>query len=121
VPPEVYGTPEEWYARTIEVYGARSIPALGPYPHRGEYELCFTLRGPRGEFLQLTPTLAERLARLIEASRRSSSRDRLTALDRRDSAAARDFDASAFDVLDEAVPAFHGVPFVAVPSLPGSF
>lgn len=116
VPPEVYGTPEQWYARTLEIEAGRSIPALGPYPHRGEYELCFTLQGPRGEFLQLTPTVAEHLARLMEASRRYTSGDRRSALDSRDSAAARDFDAWAFDLLDDAVPAFHGLPFVAVPA-----
>ena len=59
VPPEVYGSPRAWYAQTIERENGVSIPALGPYPSRGEYEHCFTLEGPSGEFVQLTPTIAE--------------------------------------------------------------
>jgi hypothetical protein len=65
VPAETYGPPELWELTTKE----EGIPALGPYPSRGEYEHCFTLEGPRGEFIQLTPTVAEYIARAIERSR----------------------------------------------------
>jgi hypothetical protein len=115
-PPEMYGRPEDWYARTVELEDGRGIPALGPYPQRGEYEHCLTLAGARGEFVQLTPAVAEYLARLIEASRTVTSRERRGALDRRASAAADDYDAWAYDVLDDAVPAFHGLPWIRVPS-----
>ena len=40
---------------TMEIVNGRSVAALGPYPSRGDYEHCFTLEGPRGEFVQLTP------------------------------------------------------------------
>ncbi len=113
-PPELYGSPEDWYRRTLEVEGSYAMPALGPYPHRGEYELCFTLQGPRGEFIQLTATVAEQVARRIEASRKFSSRERRRALLRREARADRDSDAWAYDLLDDAVPAFHAVPFVSV-------
>jgi len=114
-PPELYGRPEDWYARTVECEAGRTIPALGPYPQRGEYEHCLTLAGPRGEFVQLTPTIAEHVARLIQASRRLTARRRRQALDRRDARLEREFDALAYEVLDDAVPAFHGLPFVCVP------
>lgn len=65
VAPEVYGTPETWELTTRE----KGVLALGPYPDRGEYEHCFTLEGPNGEFIQLTPTVAEYIARAIETSR----------------------------------------------------
>ncbi len=45
------------------------MAALGPYPSRGDYEHCFTLEGPGGEFVQLTPAVARHVARAIEASR----------------------------------------------------
>src|SRR6266568_3689561 len=48
LPPEAYGSPRAWYTQTIERENGVSIPALGPYPSRGEYEHCFTLEGPRG-------------------------------------------------------------------------
>src|SRR6266478_4597540 len=69
VPPETYGSPRAWYSQTIEYADGRSIPALGPYPSRGDYEHCFTVETPRGKFIQLTATIAEHVARAIECSR----------------------------------------------------
>ena len=112
LPPEVYGSPRAWYAQTVERENGVSIPALGPYPARGEYEHCFTLEGPRGEFVQLTATIAEHIARAIEWSRRfprSSSRRSLYDREQRNKSA---YDAAAYDILDDAVPAFHRQPFV---------
>jgi hypothetical protein len=114
MPPEVYGSPRAWYAQTIERENGISIPALGPYPSRGEYEHCFTLETPRGEFLQLTPTVAEHIARAIECSRnfsRVKTRSRLYDRERRTE---RTYDQWAFDVMDDVVPAFHKEPFVSV-------
>jgi hypothetical protein len=117
VAPELYGSPADWYAQTLEVEGSRSIPALGPYPERGEYEHCFTLAGPRGEFVQLTPTVAEYVARAVEYCRGVPSRQGRDALRERDARAEREYDAWAYDVLDDAAPALHGLPFVTVPAL----
>ena len=117
VPAEVYGSPRTWRAQTTELAGGRSIPALGPYPSRGDYEHCFTLEGPRGEFIQLTPTVAEFVARAIECSRRVSSGQRRAAILNRDRREEREYDSWALDLLDDAVHAFHQQPFVAVPGL----
>jgi hypothetical protein len=112
--PETYGSPRAWSAQTRETCGATSVLALGPYPARGDYEHVFTLETPRGEFLQLTPTIAERVARAITFSRGLSRRTRRAALDMREARADRAYDAFAWDVLDDAVPAFHSQPFVSV-------
>jgi len=104
VPPEVYGSPAQWYARTLELEDGRAVPALGPYPERGEYELCFTLQGPRGEFVQLTPTVAEYVARAIEISRSLPARQRQRALLERQARREREYDSWALDVLDDAAP-----------------
>ncbi len=114
LPPETYGSPRAWHTQTIERENGISIPALGPYPSRGEYEHCLTLEGPRGEFVQLTPTIAEHIARAIECSRnfaRGVSRSRLYDREQRTE---RDYDEWAFDVMDDAVPSFHNQPFVTV-------
>ncbi|PYT63512.1 MAG: hypothetical protein DMG35_03830 [Acidobacteria bacterium] len=114
VPPEIYGSPHQWYSQTVERENGVSIPALGPYPSRGEYEHCFTLEDPRGEFVQLTSTVAEHIASAIEWSRkfpRSSRRTRLYERERRDE---RNYEQWAYDALDDAVPAFHKQPFVTV-------
>jgi hypothetical protein len=112
--PETYGSPRVWYSQTIERENGISIPALGPYPSRGEYEHCFTLEGPRGEFIQLTPTAAEHIAHAIEWSRRFPRATRRTGLYNRDACEDRSYENWAFDQLDDAVPAFHKQPFVTV-------
>ena len=112
VPPEAYGSPRLWYAQTIERENGVSIPALGPYPSQGEYEHCFTLEGPRGEFLQLTPTVAEHVARAIEWSRRHPRVKSRAQLYEREARSERRYESGAYDMLDDAVPAFHNQPFV---------
>jgi hypothetical protein len=114
VPPEVYGSPRAWYAQTIERENGISIPALGPYPSRGEYEHCFTLESPRGEFVQLTPTIAEHIARAIEWSRKVPRAKQRAGLYSREAREDRSYEGWAFDQLDDAVPAFHKQPFVTV-------
>jgi hypothetical protein len=114
LPPETYGSPRGWYAQTIERENGISIPALGPYPSRGEYEHCFTLEGPRGEFIQLTPTIAEHIARAIECARNFAPSKTRARLYEREQRTERSYDQWAFDVMDDAVPAFHKQPFVSV-------
>jgi len=113
-PPEAYGSPRLWYAQTIERASGKSIPALGPYPDRGEYEHCVTLEDPGGAFVQLTATVVERLARAIEWSRnvpRSKKRQHLYDREAHDE---RSYQSWAFDLLDDQAPALHGQPFVTV-------
>jgi len=70
MPPESYGSPEEWYRRTTETEDGIRLPALGPYPSRGEYEHCFTLSGTNEEFIPLTATACDWVARAVEWARR---------------------------------------------------
>ena len=114
LPPEAYGSPRQWYSQTVERDNGVSIPALGPYPSRGDYEHCFTLEGPRGEFIQLTPTVAEHIARAIECSRALSRVSRRAHLYKHAQREEQQYESWAYDVLDDAVPAFHKQPFVTV-------
>ena len=117
LPPEAYGSPRAWYAQTLErgdALAAASIPALGPYPERGEYEHCVTLEDSHGQFVQLTPTVAEYIAQAIESGRRASSAERRKAIEERERRSEREYDNWAWDVLDSGCPAFHGMPFVGV-------
>jgi hypothetical protein len=114
LPPETYGSPRAWYAQTIERENGISIPALGPYPSRGDYEHCFTLETSSGGFLQLTPTAAEHIARAIEWSRKHSRSATRKQLYEREAREDRHYDAWAYDLLDDAAPAFHKQPFVTV-------
>jgi hypothetical protein len=114
VPPEVYGSPRSWYAQTNEIANGRTVAALGPYPERGEYEHCFTLQTPKGEFIQLTPTVAEHVARAIEYSRYKPRGQTKTKLYGREVREDRAYENWAFDLLDDAAPAFHKQPFVTI-------
>ena len=100
--------------QTIERENGVSIPALGPYPSRGEYEHCFTLEGPRGEFIQLTTTVAEHIARAIEWSRSFPRSVKKRLLYGREQCEDRNYEQWAYDLLDDAVLAFHNQPFVTV-------
>jgi hypothetical protein len=112
MPPEAYGSPEEWFARTVETEDGIRIPALGPYPSRGEYEHCFTLEGPRGEFLPLSATACDWIVRAVAWSRRQARGDGRQAIAAREARRERSWDRGADDLLDDAVPAFHGQAFV---------
>jgi len=73
----VYGSPRTWYAQHNELAGGQTVAALGPYPSRGEYENCFTLETPKGEFIQLTLQLPSTLlAQLSVRAARHAQRSR---------------------------------------------
>lgn len=114
VPPEAYGSPRTWYAQTVESTDGKSVPALGPYPERGEYEHCFTIEGAHGEFVQLTPTIVERVAQAIEWSRRMPRAVQRAGLYGREERRERKYEEWALDLLDDAMPALHGQEFVTV-------
>jgi hypothetical protein len=103
MPPEAYGSPAAWYAQTIESEDGIRVPALGPFPRRGDYEHCFTLSGPAGEFLPLTAAACDWVVRAIEWSRRQPRRAFRQALEAREEARAKAWDQAADDILDDAM------------------
>jgi len=101
-PPEKYGAPENWYAQTVETEDGIRVPALGPYPSRGEYEHCFTLEDADGEFIPLTPAACDWIVRAIEWSRRQPPAASRAAIDARESRREREWDRAADDIMDDA-------------------
>ena len=70
-PPEEYGTPETWGKLGEEIVGVMTVDTAGPFPSRGEYELCYTLSSDlteTGEFVPLNGTTCELLVRAIRKS-----------------------------------------------------
>jgi len=114
MPPEYYVSPQQWYAQTIERADGISIPALGPYPRRGEYEHCFTLQGPRGEFIPLSPAACEAIVRAVEFARMQTRQTHRAALERREVRREREWESHADALLRDASRAFHGAPHIAV-------
>jgi len=101
LPPEAYGSPDEWYETTVETENGIRIPALGPYPSRGEYEHCFTLQGPRGEFLPLTPTACGWVVRAIDWARHQPLLAGHAALAAREERRVRNYDLSIDEILSD--------------------
>jgi hypothetical protein len=101
-PPESYGSPDSWYAQTMEVEDGIRVAALGPYPSRGEYEHCFTLESSAGEFIPLTPAACDWIIRAVEWSRGRPRQDRRLAIAARESRRARAFDTVADAILADA-------------------
>jgi hypothetical protein len=101
-PPEVYGSPEAWYAQTMEVEDGIRIAALGPYPSRGEYEHCFTLSGPGGEFAPLAGAACDWIVRAVEWARRQPRQARRLAVNARETRRERQSDRAVDDLFDEA-------------------
>lgn len=116
VPPEVYGSPEQWDRATVETEDGYRLPALGPYPSRGDWELCFTLETPDGRFLPLEPQICDELVRRVERSRALPAGVRRAAVFRQHDRQQRDWHNWAEAVLWNE-PRFHGQPWVAVPDL----
>jgi hypothetical protein len=112
MPAESYGSPEQWHEQTTEIEDGIRIAALGPYPSRGEYEHCFTLATPKGEYMALSPAACDWIVRAVEWAKRQPRRERGGAIVAREARRDRDWNGVADDLLDDAVPAFSGAPFV---------
>ena len=54
VPPESYGTPEQWTKDTAATVNGTFVHRLGAYPDKGDYEHLFTCQGRDGEFVMPT-------------------------------------------------------------------
>ncbi|HEY0701654.1 MAG TPA: hypothetical protein VGD60_02705 [Candidatus Acidoferrales bacterium] len=112
MPAESYGSPQQWYEQTTEIEDGIRIAALGPYPSRGEYEHCFTLADAQGEYLPLSPAACDWIVRAVEWAKRQPRRERGGAIALREARRERDWNRAADDLLDDAMPSFHGAPFV---------
>ncbi len=103
MPPEDYGSPEEWYARTMEVENGVRVPALGPYPSRGEYEHCFTLAGANNEFIPLSAAACDWVIRAVEWARRQPRAARRAAIEAHSSRREKEWDRRADEILEVAI------------------
>lgn len=115
MPPETYGSPEMWYQTTLEIDGVRNIQALGPYPHKGDYEHSFTLDDGRGNYISLDLEIARRVAYLWLKQRNAPRKSSIEKRSQFEAKQDADYHTFADAVLTDAVPAFHSHPFVTVP------
>ena len=120
-PPSWYGTRSEWASKTIEMEDGQLVPALGPYPSRGDYEHFYTMEGPDGSFRQLTWARAAFVATTVwssEKAYRERQQQPKHALSAKRAAFANQKNAERQrdrEALDATIPAFDYQPFVTVP------
>lgn len=71
-PPEEYGSSEQWAKAGEEVLGLLTVDTAGPYPERGEYELCYPLTHDgtsSGQPIPLVGEIVVSLVQMIKAGR----------------------------------------------------
>jgi len=63
--PEMYGSPEQWREAGLEKFGILTVDTSGPYPERGEYELCYPLTDDGTSGGQALPLVSEVVTELV--------------------------------------------------------
>lgn len=69
MPPESYGSPDDWYETTEKYIRGERVAMLGEYPHRGDYELVATMEGPGGQYVPPDRSAVEDMIRLHQRIR----------------------------------------------------
>lgn len=118
-PPSEYGTPEQWKERGQEIFDGFTINTSGPYPDRGEYELCYPLTHDgtsRGTPIPLIADVVAEIVRMIEWSKgRYNFLERRAAIEQRIRREEEGYVAKAKEVMREGMRPFAGETFVTVP------
>lgn len=111
-------TPEQWKELGEEVIQGLTIDTSGPYPERGEYELCYPLTTDgtnHGEPIPLVMAVVAELAQKIRAGKeRFSFMQRRAAIQQREALAEEGLMKRTRDMLKDGLRPFAGEAFVTV-------
>lgn len=114
LPPSHFISRKHWHDITKETFQGVDFAALGPFPSRGEYEACWCFENADGSYQELFPHVVETVCRALNYQRSiSTSRRREAIRKREDKREKSDYD-FAYDMADDAYPAFFGKPNVSV-------
>lgn len=118
-PPEEYGSPEQWGKAGEEVIGCQTIDTSGPFPSRGEYELCYPLTHDgtsRGTPIPLEGAIVAELVAMIRAGKeRFSFLQRRAAIEQRVRREEDGFVKRTEDMLRDGLRPFAGETFIVKP------
>lgn len=101
-PNHIYGSPDAWYTSTQVIHPSIpfvSLPGLGPYPSRGEYESFFVIETQDEQFRQIDRPVLEFLCQTVNRHRNSTKEERFLARQREQEAQERESDKSMEDAL----------------------
>jgi hypothetical protein len=117
-PAEEYGAPEDWHKLGEEVIQGLTVETSGPYPERGEYELCYPLTSDgsvRGEPIPLVEDVVEQLVNQIRQGREQFNyQQRRAAIAQREAKKEEGLHHRTMDMLKEGLRPFAGEEFVTV-------
>lgn len=118
-PPEDYGTPEAWGKLGEEVVQGMTVDTAGPFPARGEYELCYPLTDDltvRGQPIGTSELNLSLLVGAIRAGKeRLSYAQRRAAIMQREARKEEGFIRRVESILRDEMRPFAGEDFVVVP------
>lgn len=108
LPPSHFISRKHWYEITDEEFNGVHFAALGAFPSRGEYEGCYVFENSDGSYQPLSSYVVETICRALNYQRNMADAQRREATKKRDSKEEKDFYNLAYDLAEDAYPAFHG-------------
>lgn len=119
-PAEEYGSPDDWRKQGEEVVDGLTLDTSGPYPERGEYELCYPLTSDatsHGTPIPLYMTIVAEIVRHIRHDReqRVPFLLRKAAIEQRERLREEGLLRRTMDILKDGMRPFAGETFVTVP------
>jgi hypothetical protein len=118
-PPEEYGSPENWGKLGEEVIGTMTVDTAGPYPSRGEYELCYPLTDngtSHGRPIPLVTDIVLEIVRMIVVGReRFTMQQRIAAIEQEHAKKEEGFVRVTQDRLKDALRPHAGETSIVVP------
>lgn len=118
-PAEEYGSPENWAKLGEEVIQGLTIDTSGPYPARGEYELCYPLTTDgtsQGEPIPLIGDVVAEIVGMIKVGREQFTfQQRKAAIEQREALKEEGLMKRTRDMLKEGMKPFAGESFIVVP------
>ena len=118
-PPEEYGSPEEWKELGEEAIAGMTVDTSGPFPFRGEYELCYPLTSDgtsQGTPIPLVADVVAEIVRMILVGReRFNLQQRTAAIEQREARKEEGLARRTRDMLKDGLRPFAGETFVTVP------
>jgi hypothetical protein len=114
VSPETYGSPDSWRDQTREIVGVESVEALGPYPQFGDYECALVLEA-KGQFVQITPSIAREFVRRVHASEIFRAAERRASIRSREDKKRTRISSEKMDILSDVSP-FNKGSYTVVPA-----
>jgi hypothetical protein len=118
-PASEYGTREDWEKLGEEVLDGMTVNTSGPYPERGEYELCYPLTHDgtsSGQPIPLVADVVAAIAGMIRCGReRFSYQQRRAAIEQREALREEGLQRKTREMLKDGLRPFAGEEFVTVP------